>query len=574
VTDDSGDLTLAAEFPPATRQQWQRLVAKVLGSTGDSPERELVTVTADGIEIAPLYTACTDGTDPGYPGQAPFARGRTASGHRGGWDVRQRHEHPDPAVAHEQIMEDLEGGVSSLWLGLGDGRIPVGALPDVLADVYLDLAPVVLDAGEEFTAAADVLLVTAARRGVPADALAGCLGADPLGVLARTGTEAGLEAAAVLAARCEAGYPGLRAIVVDALPFHEAGGTDATELGCALAAGVEYLRAMRTAGLSADVAFGQLEFRFAATADQFATIAKLRAARRTWARLAQQCGVAAGQWQHAVSSWPMLTRRDPWNNILRATLAGFAAGTGGADAVTVAPFDAAIGQPDRLARRVARNLQALLVEESHVARVIDPAGGSWYVEDLTEQLAVKSWTCFQEIERQGGLRAALTGGVIADQLRASRDARRAALARRREAITGVTEFPLVGETLLARPASSTGRTGGLPRIRWAQWHEELRDRADAHARLTGSPPSVTLAPLDSSRPGRARAEQVRALLAPIGITTTTSASPVTVVCGSQEEKRAAIDEARAQGASTVIDADEITDILAFGDQVMTALGVA
>ena len=181
---------------------------------------------------------------------------------------------------------------------------------------------------------------------------------------------------------------------------------------------------MRAAGLSADAAFGQLEFRYAATADQFATIAKLRAARRLWARVAQQCGVTAdagGQRQHAVSSWSMMTRRDPWNNILRATLACFAAGVGGADAITVAPFDAAIGQPDRLARRVARNVHALLVEESHVARVIDPAGGSWYVEDLTEQLAVKAWAWFQEIERSGGLRAALAAGLVADRLAASRE---------------------------------------------------------------------------------------------------------------------------------------------------------
>ena len=274
--------------------------------------------------------------------------------------------------------------------------------------------------------------------------------------------------------------------MVDALPYHEAGGTDAEELGCALAAGLEYLRAMRAAGLPADAAFGQLEFRYAATADQFATIAKLRAARRVWARVAQQCGVtseAGGQWQHAVSSWSMLTRRDPWNNILRATLACFAAGVGGADAITVAPFDAAIGQPDRLARRVARNVHALLVEESHVARVIDPAGGSWYVEDLTEQLAAKAWAWFQEIERSGGLRAALAAGLIADRLAASREERRDALARRREAITGVSEFPLIGETLLSRPAAARPADGpaGLPRIRWSQWHEELRDRADVHA---------------------------------------------------------------------------------------------
>jgi methylmalonyl-CoA mutase len=507
----------------------------------------------------------------------------------------------------------------------------------VLAETYLDLAPIVLDAGERFADAADAFLAVAAGRGVPAGALAGCLGADPLGVLARTGAgvgsadlaAAGLTTAADLARRCAADFPGVRAIVVDALPYHEAGGTDAEELGCALAAGVEYLRAMRTAGLSADAAFGQFEFRYAATADQFATIAKLRAARRVWARVAQQCGVtsdAAGQWQHAVSSWSMLTRRDPWNNILRATLACFSAGVGGADAITVAPFDAAIGQPDRLARRVARNVHALLVEESHVARVIDPAGGSWYVEDLTEQLAVKAWSWFQEIERSGGLRTALAAGIVADRVAASRARRRDALARRREAVTGVTEFPLIGETLLSRPAAArpAGGAGGLPRIRWSQWHEELRDRADVHALATGSPPTLTLAPLDASRASAARAGQVTALLAPAGITTVTvSAAPaqagtapddagaapaadaaapgrrgapgpasVVVVCGSPDagadEVRAAVERARAQGASTVVVAagdprapvpgaaeriiDDM-DVLAFCGRMLDVLGV-
>ncbi len=617
------DLVLAAEFPAVTRQQWQRLVAKVLQLDADveSPERRLATITADGIEIEPLYVADGSPPVPGYPGQPPFVRGRGPAGNRTGWDVRQRHEHPDPAVAREQIMEDLEGGVSSLWLGLGEGRIPVESLPDVLAETYLDLAPIVLDAGPQFAQAAQVYIDVAAGRGVPPGALAGCLGADPLGVLARTGVEADHTepaAAAGLARRCAADFPGVRAIVVDALPYHEAGGSDAEELGCSLAAGAEYLRAMRAAGLSADAAFAQLEFRYAATADQFATIAKLRAARRIWARVAQQCGVTSevgGQWQHAVSSWSMLTRRDPWNNILRATLACFSAGVGGADAITVAPFDAAIGQPDRLARRVARNVHALLVEESHVARVIDPAGGSWYVEDLTGQLAVKAWAWFQEIERAGGLRAALASGLIAGRLAASREQRHDALARRQQAVTGVSEFPLVGETLLSRPAAAGPAAGppGLPRIRWSQWHEELRDRADVHALATGSPPTLTLAPLDASRATNAQVDRVRALLAPAGITTvlaattpgaaTTSGAPATlgaaagpasvaVVCGGRDvgadEVRAAVNTAREQGASTVVvaagdpqapvpgAAERIVDdmdVLAFSARMLDALGV-
>jgi methylmalonyl-CoA mutase len=610
---EAGELTLAAEFPAATRRDWQRLVARVLHGPAASPddvadaERELATLTLDGIEIAPLYTTDDRTGGVGYPGQAPFVRGRTAAGHRMGWDVRGQYGHPDPAVSREQIMTDLDGGVSSLWLEVGDGNIPVGAIPEVLAEVYLDLATIVLDAAEHAGAAARILLDTAGNRGVAEEKLQAVLGIDPIGLLARTGVDTGMGEAVAMAVRCAAGLPGVRAIVADALPFHDAGGTDATELGCALAAGVEYVRALVEAGLPMADAFGQLEFRYAATADQFATIAKLRAARRTWSRVAEQCGVpggAAGQRQHAVSSWPMTTRRDPWNNILRGTLACFAAGIGGADAITVRPFDAALGRPDTLALRVARNTHAVLAEESHVARVIDPAGGSWYVENLTEALAQRAWEWFQEIERSGGLRAAIRSGMVADRIAASRDARRASLAHRREAITGVSEFPMTGETLLRRPAAA-GRpqAGGLPRIRWAQWHEELRDRADAYTQSTETPPTVLLVLVGAPRAAASRAAAVTTLLAPAGIATETAGPdqvrgehvpPVAVVCcaddASDDEVNTAIARLRTEGASLVLlagppdtrppdtgPADVIIadgmDVLALQRRALDALGV-
>jgi methylmalonyl-CoA mutase len=588
------ELVLAADFPAVTRRGWQRLVARVLHSPDDAtdPERELATLTLDGIEIAPLYTADDETGEPGYPGQAPFVRGRTAGGHRMGWDVRGQYAHPEAAVTREQIMTDLDGGVSSLWLEIGAGGIGVEAIPDVLAEVYLDLATVVLDAGEHAGAAARILLEVAGRRGV--DKLQAVLGLDPIGLLARTGLDAGMEEATALAARCAADLPGVRAIVVDALPFHDAGGTDAIELGCALAAGVEYLRALAEAGLPMAGALGQLEFRYAATADQFATIAKLRAARRTWSRVAEQCGApgeAAGQRQHVVSSWPMLTRRDPWNNILRGTLACFAAGVGGADAITVRPFDAALGRPDALALRIARNTHAVLAQESHVARVIDPAGGSWYVENLTEALAQRAWAWFQEIERSGGLSAALRRGMVADRIATSRDARRASLAHRREAVTGVSEFPMIGEALLERPAGGEHRqaSGGLPRIRWAQWHEELRDRADTYTQVSGTPPTVMLVPVGTPKAAASRAAAVTALLAPAGIAAVAAdpggpgpvpggpvpgpAGPaVAVVCcagdASSDDVNAAVARLRAAGASRVILAPPDTGPVAAADDII------
>lgn len=262
--------------------------------------------------------------------------------------------------------------------------------------------------------------------------------------------------------------------------------------------------------MSVEAACGQLEFRYAATADQFLTIAKLRAARRLWARVAEASGApaAGAQRQHAVSSPVMMTRRDPWVNMLRTTLATLGAGVGGADSVTVLPFDHALGMPDAFARRIARNTSTILMEESHLARVIDPAGGSWYVERLTDELASAAWAFLQETERAGGLTAALRSGTVAERLAATWAARSAKLARRKEPITGVSEFPQPGERPVERepaPDAYAGAPGGLPRVRRDEAFEALRARSDAHLAATGSRPKVFVAALGPAAAHTARA---------------------------------------------------------------------
>ncbi|MGO1048677.1 methylmalonyl-CoA mutase small subunit [Crossiella sp. CA198] len=478
-------LSLAAEFPQPGLEQWRELVAGVLRKSGvtelpEFPESRLSRTTYDGIKVNPLYTRDDAAPETGLPGLAPYTRGSRPEGAvAGGWDIRQRHSHPDPATAREAVLADLESGVSSLWLTLGGDALPIAALPQVLDGVYLDLAPIVLDAGAETEAAAEALFALATRRGMADSELTGNLGADPLGLRARTGADTDVAAAAALAARVAAKYPGLRALTVDGTVFHDAGGSDAEELGASLAVATAYLRALTEAGLDIDAAFGQLEFRYAATADQFLTIAKFRAARRLWARVGEVCQAGApAQRQHAVTSTAMMTARDPWVNMLRTTLACFGAGVGGADSVTVQPFDACLGLPDDFARRIARNTQTLLVEESHVARVIDPAGGSWYVERLTEDLATAAWAFFTEIERAGGFEAALADGLIESRLSATQAKRAKRIAHRKDAITGVSEFPNLTEKLPVRQPNPAPRTGGLPRVRYAQDFEDLRTAAD------------------------------------------------------------------------------------------------
>ncbi|MFD9330997.1 methylmalonyl-CoA mutase family protein [Streptomyces sp. NPDC060065] len=506
VLPDDG-LSLASEFPDATHEQWQRLVAGVLRKSGrevpdTAAEEALSTTLEDGLGIRPLYSAHDAAPDSGLPGFAPFVRGGRAEGSTvGGWDVRQQHT----AVDGGAVLADLENGVTSLWLVAGAGGIPVSSLGSVLDGVYLDLAPVVLDAGRDVESAARELLRLYEERGVAKEAARGNLGADPLGHQARTGDEPfDFAPVAGLARWCAEEYPGLRALTVDALPYHEAGGSAAQELGCSLATGVAYLRELDEAGLSVEHACAQLEFRYAATADQFLTIAKLRAARRLWARVTEVCGAPVGQLQHAVTSPVMMARRDPWVNMLRTTVATLAAGVGGADAVTVLPFDHAIGLPDAFARRIARNTSTILVEESHLSRVIDPAGGSWYVERLTDELAYAGWEFFQWIERAGGQAEALRSGRLGQELAKTWEARSAKLAKRREPVTGVSEFPNLAERPVERVPAPVPPAGGLPRVRRDEAYETLRARSDAHLAATGSRPRIFLAAMGPAAAHTAR----------------------------------------------------------------------
>ncbi|MEV5844716.1 methylmalonyl-CoA mutase family protein [Streptomyces sp. NPDC051985] len=565
VLPDDG-LSLAAEFPDATHEQWQRLVEGVLRKSGkevsgEAAEDALSTTLEDGLRTRPLYTARDTAPEPGLPGFAPFVRGgRPEGGTDGGWDIRQRHAAaPDGAV-----LADLENGVTSLWLVLGEGGIPVDGLGRALEGVYLDLAPVVLDAGRDAEAAAAELFRVYEAKGVAPEAVRGNLGADPLGHEARTGTALPFAPVAELAKRCAGEFPGLRALTVDALPYHEAGGSAAQELGASLATGVAYLRELTEAGLGVEQALAQLEFRYAATADQFLTIAKLRAARRLWARVAEVSGAAdaGAQTQHAVTSPVMMSRRDPWVNMLRTTIATLAAGVGGADSVTVLPFDHALGLPDAFARRIARNTSTILVEESHLARVVDPAGGSWYVERLTDELAHAGWEFFRTIERDGGQAAVLRSGRLRTDLATTWAERSKKLAKRREPITGVSEFPFLAEKPVEREPAPEPPSGGLPRVRRDEAYEELRARSDAHLAATGARPRIYLATLGSATEYTGRATFASNLFQAGGIEPVTggsfeeSGATEAVLCSSDaqyaEQAARTAESLKAAGARHVV----------------------
>ena len=549
------ELPLAADFPAPTRDEWRALVSAVLAKSGreGDPEEALTTTTYDGIGIKPLYTADdAHGVErDGVPGRAPFVRGATAEGATAtGWDVRTRHADPDPARTNRAALAELETGATSLWLRLGEGGIAVDDLPAVLEGVYLDLAPIALDAGAD-TAAALALLTLCEQRGVEPAELRGTLGADPIGFRARTGADADLGLLPTLSAQSE-GLGGMHLATVDGTIYHDAGGSDAQELGVATAVGVAYLRALTDAGLSIDDALARIEFRWAVGAEQFPSIAKLRAARQIWDRVARESGARdgrRGQYQHAVTSAAMLTQRDPWVNMLRTTIACFSAAVGGAEAITVLPFDSALGRSDDFARRVARNTQSILHDESSLARVIDAAGGSWFVESLTDQLASHAWDVFTRIEQVGGALAALNSGAVGELLAQTHAKRSADIAHRRAPITGVSEFAYVGEAPVTRDPLPAGRTGLLPRIRYAADFEAFRDRADTAAQR----PRVFLATLGPFAAHSARVAFAANLFAAGGIE---------CVTGTVDEFESTATSAACLCSSDKLYADEATDAVA------------
>lgn len=524
------ELVLAGGFDPVTREQWLAAADAVVRRSGRITEdaelgagvETLTRTSADGIRVAPLYAAeDTEALpDTGVPGGWPFTRGARTDGHvPEGWDIRQRHAGTDPAAVREAVLADLECGVNSIWLRVGAGAVPVADLATALEGVHLDLAGVALDAGPDAVEAAHAYLDLAERAGVEDTELLGSLGVDPIGLRARAGDGPGVASVVDVARRVASTFPKVSAITVDASVIREAGGSDAQELGWSLAAGVAYLQELTAAGLDLTSAARLLEFRYAATPEQFPTIAKLRAARRLWGRVLEASGTTeVPQHQHAVVAETLFTRRDPWVNMLRGTVAGFAAGVGGADAVTVPPFDAALGVSEPFSRRIARNTQTLLIEESHLARVIDPGGGSFYVEHLTDDLAQVAWTFFQEIEATGGAVAALDSGLVADKVAEVRAQRESEIAHRQAPLTGVSEFPNLDEKPIERePLPAPVERGGLPLYRPAEAYETYRDRSDAILAADGTRPTAFLATLGPLATYTARAGFARNLLAAGGI---------------------------------------------------------
>ena len=477
---------LAAGFKPITDSEW-----RIAATNGENPDRDPRSDIEPGLNAKWLYVPSDRlAPDPaGIPGHSPYTRGARAGRP---WVIRQETRQPDRSRANSEILEDLNGGVGGILLPLdragrelhrptepgfhaarGLDGIAISNLDDlaaVLDGVYLNMVPVALDGAAAALPAAALLAGLWSQNGISPEQCLGSFRLDPIGTLARSGEltrppSEEVRLAGAVAAEIDTAYPaapgrdrpGVTVFAVDTAPYVNAGATAVWELAIALATGAEYLRACERFGLTPERAAARIEFNLAVGPDQFLELSKFRAARRLWARVLGVSGVDERE-RHSPTfgrtSDRMLSALDPWTNMLRVTTAAFAAGLGGADGVTVTAFDRdhaaanALGDqvatPNRLGRRIARNTQIILQEESSLGRLADPAAGSWYVEALTDDLARAAWQKFGEIEKRGGALEALCSGWIASELDELATTRQTELARRERLMTGVNIFPLLG----------------------------------------------------------------------------------------------------------------------------------
>ena len=513
----SETLSPAGDFPPATRDDWRKLVDAALKG---APFERLLTRTYDGLIIEPLYERA--------------AAARVIAGRVPGttWTIMQRVDHPDPAAANAQALDDLENGATGLVLVFAGSVSANGygleassaALARALEGVALDLIAIDLNLSPASRHIVRDFARLIKSRGI-APAVDLRFSINPIGGFAasgrspRTWHELAPAFATMVGELASDGFRGPFA-VADGRIIHNAGGSHAQELAFALASALAYLRALESGGMTLPAARDAIYFRLSADAEQFLTMAKFRAARKLWARVETACGLSPKPATiTAETGWRTMTRRDPYVNLLRTAIAVAAAGLGGADAITALPHTAAFCLPDAFARRVARNIQLVLLQESNLARVADPAAGSGALEAITAGLCAAAWAVFQEIEKAGGVWAALEAGLIQQNVAAVRAERQKAFARGKDILTGTNAFPDLHENIpavldavtppppLPPPLAEEVREGvngptaittaALPKIRLAEPFEILRDVSDAILGETGARPKIFLACLGS-----------------------------------------------------------------------------
>ena len=553
-------ISFASNFEPLTSNQWRVLAENAL--KGADFDKALVSKTYDGIRIEPVYQRAKHAQ--------PIARRAET-----GWHLVQRMDQPEVGKANKQALLDLENGANGLSLvfagapaayGYGISVKNLSDLDQALDGIFPDIIHLRLEAGAGDTAAAAMLVALCDKRGIDLGKLDISLGCDPFSAAIISGTHPNRDEkipqfADMASALEKRGFSGQIALA-DGRVWHAGGATEAQELAGILGAAIAYLRAFEAAGLDLETAVKRIGFAVAADADQFMTIAKIRALHLLWRRVCESCGVKdAPVHIHGETAWRMMGRRDVYVNMLRSTVATFSAAISGVDSITVLPFTTALGLPDEFARRIARNTQLVLAEESNLGKVDDPTSGSGFTEKMTNELAEKAWGLFQKIENHNGLAASLKDGWIQNDVAQTQAQRQENIAKRKDPLTGTSEFPNLSEdqvkvlgddppwpletgdplnlpapgkggwfeamvaaaldgvalAQLSAPTMPGFDIAPLTPLRLGASYERLRDMADAFAKENGHAPRVFLANLGPANSFAARASWIRNLFGTGGV---------------------------------------------------------
>lgn len=445
-----------SEFSVPTYEEWKSVTEKSL--KGASFEK-LLTKTYEGITLQPMYQQHMLENVPytdSMPGLFPFRRGTTAVRHETQpWIVNQEVTYENPKRANEAICHDLENGQTGINLVLQDMMNGSGVVLQDKADfhtifdnVNLERIPIHMYAGPVSLPMIASFASYLKDKKVFLGDVQGCIGADPLAALVSSGSlpysvEAAYDVLANVTDWSKHNIPKLSTILVQGHPYHEGGGSAVEELAFSLATAVEYVDNMVKRGLAIDDVACRVTFSFSIGSNLFMEIAKFRAARMLWANIVKAFGGNATSQKmkiHARTSKWNKTIYDPHVNILRGAIEAFAGAVGGVDSMHVAPFDELIKTPTDFSRRVARNTQIILQEEAHLGKVMDPAGGSWYVEALTDEVAKKAWALFQEVEAKGGMLAALQAGFPQQKVAETAAKRDENIKRRRDVFVGTNKY--------------------------------------------------------------------------------------------------------------------------------------
>lgn len=537
---------LFRDFSKPTYEEWKARAEKLLN--GASFTQKLVTDTYESIPLQPLYRE-EDVKDlphiASIPGAVPYVRGSQELGYASKpWAVCQELVSGTPEAFNQAARHDLQRGQTMLNLPLdkaaasgldadqaelwqvGNGGVSVSTLQDVeqmLEGIDLSQTPLLVQAGSAGLASVALVAAHMQKAGQDTAQLAGCIGTDPLGELAKNGTlpvalETAYDSLAETTRWAIAHAPGLQTILVQGKPYHDGGGSAVEELAFTLATGVAYLRELAERDVSIDEAAARMRFSLSLGSQFFMEIAKLRAARMLWAKVVEAFGGSERAQQlaiHARTSARTKTVHDPYANMLRSTTEAFAGVIGGADSLHVSPFDEAIRPADEFSRRIARNTQLILQNEAHLTKVADPAGGSWYIEALTDQLAQKAWALFQEVEAAGGMFQALQKGLPQAKVAEIAAKRKENLSKRKDKMVGTNTYPNLFEALVPaltgeqKAVFLEERRSAVMKHRTSVDQQMLREKLDAyHAAVSMKASGVMEAAIDAVSGGATLGELV------------------------------------------------------------------